>query len=42
MSEIFKINQHTYRAYPTRYFCDGIEITPDEFFSAIRSLYNRA
>jgi hypothetical protein len=42
MSETFRINQHTYRAYPTRFFCDGIEISSNEFYSAIRSLYNRA
>lgn len=41
MSEIFKINDHTYRAYPTRFFCDGIEITAAEFYAAIRSLYHK-
>lgn len=42
MSEVFKINQHVYRAYPTRFFRDGIEISPDEFYSVIRSHYGRA
>ena len=41
MSVIFKINQHTYRAYPSRFFCDGIEITAAEFYSAIKSLHTR-
>lgn len=41
MSASFKINEHIYRAYPTRYFCDGIEITSAEFYTAIRSLYHR-
>lgn len=41
MSETFKINQHIYRAYPNRFFCDGIEITADQFYAAIRSLYHR-
>jgi hypothetical protein len=40
MREVFNINQHIYRAYPTR--CDGIEITSGEFYSAIRSLYTKA
>jgi len=39
MSETFNINGHTYRAYPHRFFCDGIEITSTEFYSAIRSLH---
>ncbi len=38
MSEIFNINGHLYRAYPTRYFCDGIEISSAEFYAAIRLL----
>ncbi len=42
MSETFKINQRIYRAYPTRFFCDGIEIPAVEFYAAIRSLYRRA
>jgi len=41
MSEIFKINQHIYRAYPNRFFRDGIEIEAAEFYAAIRSLYHR-
>lgn len=41
MSEMFKINNHIYRAYPDRFFCDGIEIAPSEFYAAIRSLYHR-
>lgn len=41
MSEIFKINEHIYRAYPTRFFRDGIEISAVEFYAAIRSLYHR-
>ncbi|MFA6971771.1 MAG: hypothetical protein WC208_10270 [Gallionella sp.] len=41
MSEIFKINEHIYRAYPTRFFRDGIEISPAEFYAAIRALYSR-
>lgn len=41
MSETFKINQHIYRAYPNRFFCDGIEITSAEFYAAIKSLYHR-
>lgn len=42
MSEVFNINQHIYRAYPTRFYCDGIEITPGDFYSAIRTLYTKA
>ncbi len=42
MREVFKINQHVYRAYPTRFFCDGIEISPVEFYYAIRSHYRKA
>jgi len=38
MSETFTINGHLYRAYPTRFFCDGIEIPPKEFYAAIQSL----
>jgi len=38
MSEIFTINGHLYRAYPTRFFCDGIEIPPKDFYAAIKSL----
>lgn len=39
MSETYKINGHIYRAYPTRYYCDGIEISPAEFHIAISSYY---
>lgn len=39
MSETFKINGHIYRAYPARFFCDGIEISQAEFYAAISSLY---
>lgn len=39
MSEIFEINGHIYRAYPTRFYCDGVKILPTEFYNAIRSLY---
>lgn len=39
MSETFNINGHVYRAYPTHYFCDGIEISPVQFYAAIKSLY---
>ena len=42
MSEVFKINQHVYRAYPTRFFCDGIEISPVEFYRVLRSHYRKA
>jgi hypothetical protein len=41
MSEIFKINERIYRAYPSRFFRDGIEITAAEFYAAIQSLYHR-
>jgi hypothetical protein len=41
MSETFQINEHLYRAYPARFFCDGIEITSAEFYAAIRSFYHR-
>lgn len=39
MSETYNVNGHTYRAYPTHYFCDGVEITPAQFYAAIKSLY---
>lgn len=42
MSETFKINGHIYRAYPTRFFCDGIEISQAEFYTAISSFYPKA
>ncbi len=42
MSATYKINGHIYRAYPTRFYCDGIEISPAEFFTAIRSFYHNA
>ena len=42
MSETFKINGHIYRAYPTHFFCDGIEISPAEFYAARKSLYTIA
>lgn len=41
MSEAYTINGHLYRAYPTRFFCDGIEISPKEFYAAIKSLSGR-
>jgi hypothetical protein len=41
MSTEFSIDGHLYRAYPTRFFCDGIEITPVEFYKAIKKLYQR-
>lgn len=39
MSETFTFNGHIYRAYPTRYYCDGIEISPAEFYAVIRLIY---
>lgn len=42
MSETYKINGHIYRAYPTRYYCDGIEISPAEFLAAIILFYPKA
>jgi hypothetical protein len=42
MSEIFKINGHIYRAYPTRFFCDGIEISQTEFYAAISSFHSKS
>jgi len=41
MSHTFTINEHLYRAYPSRFFCDGIEITLVEFQVAFRSLCHR-
>lgn len=41
MSETYIINGHLYRAYPTRFFRDGIEITPAEFYAAVRTLCGR-
>ena len=42
MSETYKINGHIDRAYPTRFFCDGIEISPAEFYTALKSLYAKS
>jgi hypothetical protein len=42
MSETYNINGHIYRAYPTRFFCDGIEISPTEFYAALRSFHNKS
>jgi hypothetical protein len=42
MSTEFRIDGHLYRSYPTRFFRDGIEITPVEFYEAIKKLHPRA
>lgn len=41
MSETYTINGHLYRAYPTRFFRDGIEIPPKEFYAAIKSFFGQ-
>ena len=41
MSTEFRIDGHLYRSYPTRFFRDGIEITPAEFYEAIKKLNPR-
>jgi len=41
MSVTFRINERIYRAYPTRFFCDGIEIPATEFYAVIKSHYRR-
>lgn len=41
MSTEFRIDGHLYRSYPTRFFRDGIEITPVEFYAAIKKLHPR-
>lgn len=34
MNHSFIFNGHTYRAYPIRYYKDGVEITPSEYSAA--------
>lgn len=42
MSELFIIQGHNYRAYPNRWFRDGIEITLQEFAAAVREYHQYA
>jgi len=42
MSETYKINGHIYRAYLTRFFCYGVEISQAVFYAAISLLHSKS
>lgn len=37
MCEVYEVNGKVYRAYPTRWFCDGVEITFKEYAAAVNA-----
>jgi wobble nucleotide-excising tRNase len=41
MSELYVINGKNYRAYQTHWFCDGKEITQNEFSKALKKYFWR-